>query len=200
MDRLILVRHAQTPYNADGLMNPDSDVDAALSLAGERAARELGRSLALEPIDIAVVSPRLRTRITAELLLTGRKVPLLELDELAEISVGSFEGRPADAFRKWTRSRPLDATPPGGESILAAASRYVTGFTRIRAMREPVVVAVLHNLPMRMLLNARAGADPVAGPLKMLPHASRADMSAAELSCAIEALAAWLVDARALTA
>jgi broad specificity phosphatase PhoE len=191
VDRLILVRHAETTYNAQGLMNPDSRLDALLSAAGERAARELGQSLASEPIDIAVVSPRLRTRRTAELLLAGRAVPLLELDELAEISVGSFEGSPVEAFREWVQANSLGAAPPGGESVLDAVSRYLTGLRRIQALPQPVVLAVLHNLPMRIALNAHAGDHPLAGPLKKMPHAARADMTAAELSHAIETLAAW---------
>ena len=113
-------------------MNPDAQVDAPLSAAGERAARELGRALASEPIAVVVTSPRLRARRTAELLLAGREVPVHELDELAEIHAGSFAGGPASAFRQWMQSSPLDAAPPGGESILEAAGRYVTGLQRIQ--------------------------------------------------------------------
>jgi broad specificity phosphatase PhoE len=199
VDRLILVRHGETAYNAERLMNPDTQIDAPLSAAGERAARELGRTLASEPIAVVVTSPRLRARRTAELLLAGRDVPVLELelDELAEIHAGSFAGGPVSAFRQWMQSSPLAAAPPGGESVLQAAGRYLTGFQRIQALPEPVVLAVLHNLPMRMVLNAAAGADPVAGPLQALPHVARADMTAPDLRRAISALTTWLVGARA---
>jgi broad specificity phosphatase PhoE len=197
VDRLILVRHGETAYNAERLMNPDAQLDAPLSAAGERAARELGQTLASEPIAVVVTSPRLRARRTAELLLAGRDVPVLELHELAEIDAGSFAGGPVSAFRQWMQSSPLAAAPPGGESVLAAAGRYLTGLQRIQALPEPVVLAVLHNLPMRMVLNAAAGADPVAGPLQTLPHVARADMTAPDLRRAISALTTWLVGASA---
>jgi broad specificity phosphatase PhoE len=119
-------------------------------------------------------------------------VSWLELGELAEIRAGSFTGGPVSAFRQWLQSSPLDAAPPGGGSVLAAAGRYLTGLRRIQALPEPVVLAVLHNLPMRMMLNAAAGADPVAGTLQTLPHLARADMTAPDLRCAISALTTWL--------
>jgi len=195
VDRLILVRHAETAHSAEGRMNPDPPVDAPLSEAGERAARELGGLLAAEPIDLAVTSPRLRARRTADLLLAGRDVPLLELEELAEIRAGAFAGGPADAFRRWVREHPIETAPPGGESVLAAGGRYLAGLRRIEALSEPVVLAVLHNLPMRMALNAGSGADPVAGPVQSLPPAGRMDMHAACLRRAIEALEAWCAGA-----
>jgi probable phosphoglycerate mutase len=191
VDRLILVRHAETAHSAEGRMNPDPPAEAPLSQAGERAASELGGLLAEEPIDLAVTSPRLRARHTAQLLLAGRDVPLLELEELAEIRAGVFAGGPAEAFRRWVREHPIASAPQGGESVLAAAGRYLVGLRRIEARSEPVVLAVLHNLPMRMALNAGSGADPVAGPVQSLPPAGRRDMDAAGLRRAIEALAAW---------
>ena len=109
-------------------MNPDAQVDAPLSEAGERAARELGQTLACEPIAVVVTSPRLRARRTAELLLAGRDVPVLELDELAEIDAGSFAGGPVSAFRQWMQSSPLAVAPPEfASSTSKARSRAMTG-------------------------------------------------------------------------
>lgn len=173
-------------------MNPDELVDAPLSAAGEWAARDLGRTLATEPVAAVVTSPRLRARRTAELLVPGHDVPWIELDELAEIRAGAFAGGPVDAFRQWMQTSPLDAAAPGGESVLAAAGRYLAGLRRIDRVPEPVVLAVLHNLPMRMVLNAAAGADPVAGPVQALPHLAREELTASELRRAISVLAAWL--------
>ena len=35
---------------------------------------------------------------------------------------------------------------------------------------EPVVLVVSHNLPLRMLMNAAAGDDPLTGPLQRIPN------------------------------
>ena len=49
------------------------------------------------------------------------------------------------------------------------------------SLPEPVVLAVVHNLPMRIALNAAAGADPVAGSVQALPHLAREQLTASDL-------------------
>ena len=192
MDRLILVRHGETPYNAQGLMNPDSQLDAPLSADGEAAARRLARSLGREPIDLIATSPRLRARRSAELVAGRREVKVRDLDDLAEIRAGSFEAGPVAAFQEWVLATPPGTPAPGGESVLEAARRYLDAARLIRADPATVIVAVTHNLPMRMLVNAASGADPLTGPLRRVPHATRSDVTAAELDAAIDRLEAWI--------
>ena len=192
MDRLILVRHGETAYNARGLMNPDSELEAPLSADGEAAARRLARRLGPEPLDLIVTSPRLRARRTAELLAVRRGVEVRGLDDLAEIRAGSFEAGPVAAFQEWVLATPPETAAPGGESVLAAAGRYLAAARRIRAEQAAVVVAVTHNLPMRMLVNAAGGADPLSGPLRRIPHATRSDLTAAQLDAAVERLEGWI--------
>src|SRR6185312_1160456 len=158
VDRLILVRHGETAYNARGLMNPDSELEARLSADGEAAARRLGRALGPEPIDAIVTSPRLRARRTAELLAGRRDVEVRDLDDLAEIRAGSFEAGPVATFQEWVLATPPETPAPGGEGVLTAARRYLAAARLIRADPAAVIVAVTHNLPMRMLVNAAGGA------------------------------------------
>jgi broad specificity phosphatase PhoE len=191
VDRLILVRHAETTFNAHGLMNPDSRLEAPLSPAGERAARDLAGALAAEPVELVVTSPRLRARRTAELALAGRGVPAVVEPDLAEIAVGAFEGEPVERFRDWVRSHPPTARPPGAESVLDAVARYLAAFRRIRELPAGVVVAVLHNLPMRLVLNARAGEDPLRGAAQRVPQATPVAIAPGELDGALAALEAW---------
>jgi len=192
VDRLILVRHGETAYNARGLMNPDSELEARLSVDGEAAARRLARALGPEPIDLVVTSPRLRARRTAELLAGRREVEVRDLDDLAEIRAGSFEAGPVAAFQDWVLATPPETPALGGESVLAAARRYLAAARLIRADPAPVIVAVTHNLPLRMLVNAAGGADPLTGPLRRVPHTTRSDLTAAELDAAIDGLEAWV--------
>jgi broad specificity phosphatase PhoE len=192
VDRLILVRHGETPYNAQGLMNPDSKLDAPLSADGEAAAERLARALDAEQIALIVTSPRLRARRTAELVADGRGMAVRVLGDLAEIRAGSFESGPVAAFQEWVLATPSGTPAPGGESVLEAARRYLAAARLIRADPAAVVVAVTHNLPMRMLVNAADGADPLAGPLRRVPHATRSDLTAAGLETAIAGLQSWL--------
>jgi probable phosphoglycerate mutase len=194
VDRLILVRHGETPYTAQGLMNPDSQIDGPLSAGGEAAAERLARALSAEQLDLIVTSPRLRARRTAELVAGCSGVEVRDLDDLAEIRSGSFESGPVAAFQEWVLSTPPGTPAPGGESVLEAARRYLGAARLIQAEPANVVVAVTHNLPMRMLVNAASGADPLTGPLRRVPHATRSDLTAAELDAAIERLEAWVSD------
>jgi probable phosphoglycerate mutase len=192
VDRLILVRHGETAHNARGVMNPDSELDAPLSADGEAAAARLGRALESEPIDLIVTSPRLRARRTADLIAGGRGVDVRDLGDLAEIRAGSFEAGPVAAFQEWVLSTPPGTPAPGGESVLAAARRYLGAARLIRAEPVTVVAAVTHNLPLRMLVNAAGGADPLTGPLRRVPQATPHNLTAAELDTAITALEAWV--------
>lgn len=192
MDRLILVRHGETDYNACGLMNPDSELDAPLSAEGEAAAARLAAELAPERIDLFVTSPRLRARRTAEILAGGRGGEVRDLDELAEIRAGSFESGPVAAFQEWVLTTPPAAPAPGGESVLQAAGRYLAAARVIDGLEATVVLAVTHNLPLRMLVNAATGADPLTGPLRRVPQATPHPLPAAELATAIAALEIWI--------
>jgi len=191
VNNYILVRHAETPYSAQGRMNPDSTVEVGLTAPGERAARGLGRDLAGERIDAVAVAPSLRTRLTAAALVADRDVPTHVVDQLAEIGVGPFEDGPVSVYTTWLRDNPLTAAPPGGESALDATTRFVAGWRRVLRLPGPVVLVVSHNLPLRMLLNAAAGDDPLTGPVQRIPNVTRHDLSRDQLETGVAALRSW---------
>ncbi|MFL6050717.1 MAG: histidine phosphatase family protein [Gaiellales bacterium] len=191
VNSFILVRHAETPYSAQGRMNPDSTVEVGLTAPGERAARGLGRELASEQIDALVVAPSLRTRLTAAALVADRHVSTHVVDQLAEIVVGPFEDGPVSAYTTWLRDNPLTAAPPGGESALDATTRFLAGWRRVLRLPGPVVLVVSHNLPLRMLLNAAAGEDPLTGPLQRIPNVTRHDLTRDQVETGVAALRHW---------
>ena len=191
VNSFILVRHAETPYSAQGRMNPDSTVEVGLTAPGERAARGLGRDLAGERIDAVVVAPSLRTRLTAAGLVADRDVPIRVIDQLAEIGVGSFEDGPVSVYTTWLRNNPLTAAPPGGESALDATTRFLAGWRRVLRLPGPVVLVVSHNLPLRMLLNAAAGDDPLTGPVQRIPNVTRHDLTRDQVETGVAALRRW---------
>jgi broad specificity phosphatase PhoE len=191
VNSFILVRHAETPYSAQGRMNPDSTVEVGLTAPGERAARGLGRDLAGQQIDAVAVAPSLRTRLTADALVADRDVPIHVIAQLAEIGVGQFEDGPVSAYTTWLRNNTLTAAPPGGESALDATSRFLAGWRRVLRLPGPVVLVVSHNLPLRMLLNAADGGDPLTGPLQRIPNVTRHDLTRDQLETGLAALRRW---------
>jgi broad specificity phosphatase PhoE len=121
--RILLVRHGETPWNAEGRYQGQTDIP--LSPIGEDQARKLGARLADVRITRAVASPLGRARHTAELALGASRIAMLTTDAgLQEIHHGTWEGKLAseiadfdgDRFGSW-RSAPETVLMPGGESL-----------------------------------------------------------------------------------
>jgi broad specificity phosphatase PhoE len=201
MDHILLIRHAQTPANALGLMNADADTEPVLTEEGQREARAMAERLADAHFDGIVCTARLRTRRTAELVRDGR-APAPEIvcvPELSEIVAGAFAGRPVDEYRAWERRRPLTDAPDGGESMTAAATRYAAGMRIVAGMPHRGLLAVLHNLPLRMIANVLAGEDPVRGRVQRFEQDQVLRIDRTRLEGAAATLGAWADEARAGT-
>ncbi len=96
--RILLCRHGETPWNAEGRYQ--GQIDIALSEVGEAQARALGERLRELPIHRAVASPLSRAFRTAQLAL-GDRTELLTTDpDLQEIAHGAWEGLLATEIRE----------------------------------------------------------------------------------------------------
>lgn len=133
--RALLVRHGETPWNAEGRYQGQTDIE--LSPTGEAQARALGERLRDVEIHRAVASPLARARRTAELAL-GDRAAMLTVDEsLLEIAHGEWEGKLAaeigaldgERLRAW-REAPETVHMPGGESMPQVAGRAWAAFAR----------------------------------------------------------------------
>jgi len=121
--RILLARHGETPWNAEGRYQ--GQIDIPLSPVGEDQAQRLGQRLHGIRIDRAVASPLSRARRTAELALGPEREGMLTLSEgLLEIAHGEWEGKLASEIRDsdpkrladW-RDAPDTVQMPGGESL-----------------------------------------------------------------------------------
>lgn len=90
MGRLLLVRHGETPWNAEGRIQGHSDV--GLSEKGERQARLIAERLVGVSIDAAYSSDLIRCQDTAKAILTKHDIPLQATPDLRERFYGVFEG------------------------------------------------------------------------------------------------------------
>jgi len=142
---LILVRHGQTPANAQGLFQ--GRLDPPLSERGRRQAAALAGLL---PADARVVtSPLRRARETAD--AWGRPY---EIDEQwVELDYGALDGTPLRdlpeaAWRQW-RTDPT-FVPAGGESIAALGERVRAACAALAdEARTRDVVVVTHVSPVK---------------------------------------------------
>jgi broad specificity phosphatase PhoE len=192
MERLILARHGESEYSLRGLLNGDPEVRVGLTERGEEDSRRLGRELAIEPLDLAVHSGFPRTRLTLELALAGRDVPVLEEPRLADPRAGSFEGRTLDEYRTWAwnESSRVEA-PGGGESRLAIAERYAAAYRGLLERPDRTILAVIHALPIAYLLLALDGDPPRPRVDLRVEYAKPYPFTPAELERALAVLEAW---------
>ena len=89
--KLILVRHGETRWNKDGLVQ-GGDSDIELNETGLEQARRLAALLKNEPITAILSSPLQRAVATAEVIASQHQLPV-EIDQgLKELRVGDLEG------------------------------------------------------------------------------------------------------------
>ncbi len=171
MRLFVFSRHAETTLNHEHRINGDPSLQVGLTPSGEEQARLLGVELAGIPIELAVHTRFGRTRMTAELALEGRAVPLLEEPLFDDIDVGELEGRTIEDYRAWKRAHTRRDPFPGGESLVDAAGRYTRAFRTLLARDERRLLVVCHEIPIRYAVNAAAGSNGLDGPVHGIPNA-----------------------------
>jgi len=158
--RILLARHGETPWNAEGRYQGQEDIP--LSSVGEAQATALGERLHDVRIDRAIASPLSRARRTAELALGSKRAELLATDAgLMEIAHGSWEGllsseiaeRDPQLLRDW-RDAPDSVLMPGGESLQQVFDRSWPAFARATEglAADDTVLVVAHDAVNRVLL------------------------------------------------
>jgi broad specificity phosphatase PhoE len=166
----VLTRHAESLLNHERRVNGDPTVMVGLTELGSKQAAALGAQLAHFPFDVCVHTRFPRTRITAELALTGRDVPLAEERLLDDIDIGDLEGATIEEYRAWRREHDRDTPFPGGESPNDAARRYAEAYRRILESPHGRVLVVMHEIPLRYALNAASGSRELDGPTRNIEN------------------------------
>lgn len=154
MALFLLIRHAESPWSPDD-MRP-------LSPIGRRAAEHLSASLASFGIEAIYSSPYARALETVRPLANHLGLPIQELRDLRERTLGSFRCDTVDEAVTATWSD-FDFVHPGGESSRAAQAR-AHAVTQMLARRHPTgpVALATHGNLLALLLNAfdrSAGVD-----------------------------------------
>lgn len=157
--KIILARHGETPWNAEGRYQGQEDI--ALSAVGEAQAAALASRLREVRIDRAVASPLSRARRTAEIAL-GERASMLATDGgFMEIAHGEWEGllaaeireRDGDRLQAW-RDAPHEVLMPGGESLQHVLDRAWPALARAcdGLGEDDTLFVVAHDAVNRVLL------------------------------------------------
>jgi len=157
--RILLARHGETPWNAEGRYQ--GQIDIPLSPIGEAQAQALGERLKSIDITRAVASPLSRAQHTAQLALGARADMLLTEPDLQEIAHGEWEGllaseiheKDPSRLRAW-REEPDTVLMPGGESLRLVLDRSWRGLTRAAEGLgdEDTLLVVAHDAVNRVIL------------------------------------------------
>jgi broad specificity phosphatase PhoE len=191
MERALFVRHGESEFSVKQLVNGDPSVACGLTEVGRQQAEQLGERLAGEPLGLCVVTEFPRTRETADLLLGDRDVPRLVLPELNDPYYGEFEGGSLADYRRWAATHgPVDVPPGGGESRVAIAIRYVSGFRTLLDRPESTLLVVCHSLPIAFAVAAADGRGPKAK-MPIITYAEPHVLYEEQLERAAERLDEW---------
>lgn len=157
---LILVRHGQTEHNVAGIAQGWGD--SALSPTGRDQVLRLAERIAPMRPTALYSSPLGRARATAHAIAQRVELPIVELEELREMSYGTWEGRSfldvrredEQSYQRWINDG--DARCPNGESHLDVRRRLQRAFDGIEAERA---VLVTHGTAIRIAATALLNVD-----------------------------------------
>ena len=159
-----IIRHGQTPWNARKCLQGRSDVD--LNENGIYLAELTGKALRDVTIDMAFTSPLIRAKHTAQCILAGREVPIIEDERLIEISFGIYEGccyaeENRQVPQQWIENffhAPQDyVAAPGGESLDDVEKRtrnFMEDICSRKELQDKTILVSTHGCALRGLLNS----------------------------------------------
>ena len=148
MTALLLVRHGETDWNADGRLQ--GQTDRPLSDFGRRQARQLADELADEELEAIYSSDLSRARETAEIVGERLGLPVVLDPDLREKDWGTWEG--LTAVERDRVEFVGETTEEHQERILRALRRI----SRVHAADGRVLV-VTHGGSMRRVQTAALG-------------------------------------------
>lgn len=156
--KLYFIRHGETDYNVQRKFYGTDDV--SINQTGEKQCEIVHGKFKGKTIDKILVSSRIRTHQSAELIFPNRQYEVA--DFLDEWGFGKWEGLDADQIQakfpvEWERwlADPFGYTPPASEPYAQHASRIITGFRELvdRTPQDSSVALVTHLGTIRVILH-----------------------------------------------
>lgn len=161
--RLYIVRHGETDWNKARRVQGFSDIP--LNEYGRYLARQTAEGMKDIPFDLAYTSPLVRARETAEIILEGRGIPVIESDGIKEMGFGLYEGMcisgkekaaESEAFKKFFSDTGNFVPAKGGESIadiMERTGRFLRDLCGDHGLQGKHILLSTHGAAMTALLN-----------------------------------------------
>lgn len=154
---IYLVRHCEIDCGKD--KHYIGITDLPLNDEGKTRAYRLKEYFSGINIEKAYTSPLTRCIQTSEIILEGKKLEKIQVDELKEINMGEWEGKSFEYIKNRfpeqyaRRGMEMDLfIPPGGESFLQLQKRVMPAFYRITDGSEGNILIIAHAGVNRVIL------------------------------------------------
>ncbi len=183
MARLWLVRHGETDWNVEGRWQGQAAFAPPLNAVGRAQTHALAAQLDGQSFEALYSSDLLRARETADIIAARLGLSVRLEPRLREINQGEWEGKlGSDVERlyptEWAaRERdPLNARPPGGESVTEVAARvWAAADDMAHAHPAGLIVVVSHGLSLATLV-CRARGLPLGQAYSVIPPHARPEV------------------------
>lgn len=164
--RVVLVRHGQSTWNAEGRIQGSSDF-AILTAKGESQAETSRQMLLADSFDVCFYSPLARAKRTAEIIWGDRTNPMIPIYDLREIDLYGFQGlmknegkeRYGDAYKTWQ----VDAANfliDGHYPVRELWARAQKCWEEILSQKGQSILVVAHNAVNQALVATATGLGP----------------------------------------
>ena len=162
--KIYAIRHGQTDYNAQGLVQ-GGRCNIPLNETGKAQALAAAETLLGKGIGLIVTSPLIRTLQTTEIIAKHLNIgaeSILVGEKLYERDFGIYEGTPIGdnkqiilASRRWTENIPT----PGGETIREVAQRIFSFLnaeignykSMVKSENDCAILFVVHGHVLRAM-------------------------------------------------
>lgn len=150
---IYLTRHAQSEYNAKGLLNSDPNVFVGLTDIGIQQAQQLAEKLHSEPIEVIYASELPRTQQTASIINEELHKPIV-IDPLLNENKMGFEGKPLDDwFNALAENEDgWNMRFNGGESMADALKRTKHFVEKLKQSKHASILVVTHGFHVEALI------------------------------------------------
>lgn len=134
---LYIMRHGRTDWNDCHKLQGRTDIP--LNEEGRLMAERAGKEYQDIPLDLCYSSPLIRAKETAEIVLYGRKVPILTDDRLQEMCFGKYEGQKNVFSDLSSPINPLFTAPEKYTVSVGGAETFVELFTRTGSFLKEII-------------------------------------------------------------
>ena len=160
--KLYIIRHGQTSWNKERKLQGRTDIP--LNESGREVAELTKEGFKDIPFDMAFTSPLKRARETAEIIMSGRNVPVINDERIIEVNFGSYEGCDFDLPDEYIQnffSAPEKYFPINGmesmESIFERMNSFLQDLCQNAELQDKTILVSTHGAALSGLMTVIKG-------------------------------------------